>query len=480
MKKQWLFGLTTASAALTTLLILIGCGGGGGPITGPETGPEPSPSAQFLQLLPAAQKDATYVGTAKCAECHANYHTDWQTTRHSQVNVGCEQCHGGGSVHAATPRKDNILTYPNITRTIVCGQCHGPTHSQWLQSRHAGVVEDVIEEGKHNPNTYVRTCFRCHSGTFRAQVVNGGLAKGQTPDQIHDAILAMTEEQLLAFTDDTKDSADCASCHNPHKKTENLTSEGNQAQLRFATSNQDTTGIAPGVPVKTYTTYNHVCASCHNGRGANPSDTALQTAPRPSMHDSNQHNMLLGISGVEGTGPVLRHGSHTEVPDQCVHCHIPQKRHTFTVSFDTSCAPCHTATDAAARATATRGEIQSSLLALRTRLERWAEQMFGSKPLWDYPALLSGGDPPITPPDQKLVPIEVKRARHNYYFVLRDKSFGIHNLFYARHLLNVANQQLDTLGVSRAAALPAPSRAQVEAILKADIRRASRADMSEL
>lgn len=480
MHRKWIFGLTGVMMTCTaTLIVLVGCGGGGGPIRPPETGTGPSPSAQFLELLPAAQRSATYVGSNRCADCHRNpYHDAWSQTVHAAKNVGCEQCHGAGSVHAAAPAKTNILTFPNISAAVVCGQCHGPTHEQWKQSRHSGVVDDVIEEGANNPETYVRTCFRCHSGVFRMAKVEAKLAAGKTPDEVHADIQAMSRAELLEFVHVSHASASCGNCHDPHRKTNNLTSTGNQAHLRRKTFNLSTAGIAPGAPVKDYTTYDHICASCHNGRGANPSDAALTAGTvRPNMHYNPQHNMLLGISGVEGSGPIIRQGAHTDTPDQCVRCHLPDRRHTFTVSFDRSCQPCHTAADAAARSAVVRSEFLNSLLTLRTRLERWAQQKFGDPILWNYTSLISAEG--RTPPDQAQVPIEIKRARHNYYFVLRDRSLGIHNTPYGRHLLNVAHAQLDALGVSRAVLRANLTDAQKMAILQADLRPAKGADAHE-
>ncbi|MFN4178748.1 MAG: hypothetical protein ACK4I8_00405, partial [Armatimonadota bacterium] len=72
------------------------------------------------------------------------------------------------------------------------------------------------------------------------------------------------------------------------------------------------------------------------------------------------------------------------------------------------------------------------------------------------------------------IPIQVKRARHNYYFVLRDASFGIHNPPYTRHLISIANIELDSIGVPRIAPetlLTRMPRQQVRAILQADLQR---------
>jgi hypothetical protein len=191
---------------------------------------------------------------------------------------------------------------------------------------------------------------------------------------------------------------------------------------------------------------------------------------RPPYHNGPQYSMLLGVSGYTAQGgPIQGTSSHAEAPDQCAHCHMPDGRHTFTVSLDTGCAPCHTAADAAARSTSVKGEIQNSLLALRTRMQTWSQQAFNNPDLWDYTSNIPEGE---TPPNQAQVPLQVKRSRYNYYFVLNDGSYGIHNTPYTRYLLTVANQQLDALGVAAAPAGTALSRQQIMTLLQADVQRA--------
>jgi len=489
---KWLVASGFVTVVGAWLLALYGCGGGGGPVeVAPTPQGPPSPTAEFLALLPQGQKGATFVGSERCADCHGGrqaqvepIYVSWSQTRHAKASVGCEHCHGPGSKHAEAPSKDNILTYPNITRSVVCGQCHGPSYDDHERSKHAEAVEELVDPNfvGSNPRSYVAVCYRCHSAPFRVEQVDSKLAIGKTRDEIDSAIGGLSNDQLLAYVPVTHETASCVTCHDPHRNTQYLTKEGKQAMLRRAVENTDTTDIAPATPPKQHTTFNHICASCHNGRGADPSDSALQTGTsRPNMHESNQFNMLMGIGGVEGTGPVVRNMAHATAPGQCTHCHMPNGRHTMTVSYDVGCAPCHTPADAY-RAQALRSKIELDLYALRVRMENWARQQDfnddgqpdNDPDLWNYWALVPAEKQSLSRTIQGRIPIQVKRARHNYYFVLRDGSFGIHNPPYTRHLINVANLELDSLGVPRIAPetlLTRMSRQQIRNVLQADLQR---------
>lgn len=68
----------------------------------------------------------------KCAGCH---NTGLELKRsngaveakYAELNIGCEKCHGPGSIHVQDPKKENILNPRKMTyeRGLeVCGQCH--------------------------------------------------------------------------------------------------------------------------------------------------------------------------------------------------------------------------------------------------------------------------------------------------------------------------------------------------------------------
>ncbi len=469
MRRLYLYWLVGSAVALSLgMLILVGCGGGGGPLQVAVTTPTTSVTAAFLQLLPAVQRSATTVGTQKCGACHNANLTGWMHTMHAQVNVGCESCHGPGSVHAAAPSAANILTFPNAVSPNVCGQCHGPIATDYAGSPHATPVADPVQSGSP-------TCLRCHSAEFRAQMIDEPLAQGQTPTQINASITALPTSVLQSFETTTHETASCTNCHDPHHVTTNLTSEGEQDQLRRPTSNLDPSDIAPGVPLAVYSTANQVCGTCHNGWGANPTDANLQrSTSRPLFHEGPQYSMLLGVSGYEEQGgPIQRTSTHAEAPDQCAHCHMPNASHTFTVNLDTSCAPCHTPADAAARETTVQSGIQNDLVALRTRMQTWSQQTFGNPDLWDYTSNIQAENE--TPPNEAQVPLQIKRARHNYYFIINDRSYGVHNNPYTNYLLTVANNELNAIQVPAAPALTSLTRQQVLTLLKGDFQRSQAA-----
>ena len=77
---------------------------------------------------------------------------------------------------------------------------------------------------------------------------------------------------------------------------------------------------------------------------------------------------------------------------------------------------------------------------------------------------------------------DLKRARHNYYFVLRDKCFGPHNFPYADHLIRIANENMDEVFASSASMPGRDAGMTYErkmAILLSDLERTKRAGWSE-
>ncbi len=490
MKARWLTLFASVPLIVGTML-LQSCGGVGGPTSSKTNPGTNAPSQAFLALMTAEQKASKYIGPESCnaSACHggsatpahggmklASFNTkkanaagggqfgEWQQTVHFTKGVSCENCHGPGGAHQAAPKNADgtahaILTYPKITSPEVCGQCHGPIHDDWKISKHSELIASPISSTVTNPASSGQTsrCFLCHGGLARAQYMEAGV----DPSQMTTAQIVQCANDILNTVPYT---ASCATCHDPHAKTGNLTGAGKEVQLYHPETLTDSSAIAPGTTPAQYTAANQICGQCHNGRGTTATDAYLTAnTSRPSVHHSNQLNSLLGVGGSEtASGPPQRSGTHALTPGQCATCHMPKSRHTMTVSVDGGCQPCHTASDAATRAATLKAEVVNNLVALSSRMGSWAQTTLGDPTFWDYTSNIASGK---TAPKQSLIPIEVKRARHNYYYVVTSGDYGVHNPAYTRYLLQVAANNLNSLGVPAMkpqdlAAIPMPVKLQ--------------------
>jgi len=476
-KKPWGLALVSLATLVVGAIALESCAGEGGPILPPGGGGGGSINAQFLALMPPGQHGASYVGPTPCKNCHNGqgggnpvYH-DWTQTKHFAKGVTCENCHGPASKHVANPTTANILTYPNSNNPVVCAQCHGPIANDWAQSPHAQLAGGgfPVMDAANDPEGAGKTqrCIVCHSGLMRGLHTENG-----------DDILSLPDSEIVNVANETLNkvpfTASCATCHDPHKKLGNTNLAGEDVQLWHPEANTDITAVAPGTKPPSFTQFNQVCAECHNGWGANPTDASLNASTgRPSFHDGPQYNMLMGYSGVDNGGLGIGSTTHASMAGQCAKCHMPNSRHTFTVSLDTSCSPCHTPTDAANRAATIQAQTESSLLALQTRMSNWATKTFGFADYWEYTANISEANSP----DQNLIPIEVKRARYNYHFILNDRSLGPHNAAYTNRLIQVANANLDSIGIGPVSPTRNLPPSQMKAILFAELKRDTNAEL---
>ncbi len=466
MKARWLTLFASVPLIVGTML-LQSCGGVGGPTTSATSPGASAPTASFLALMTAEQKAATNIGSEACgaAACHggapttsgaklasattrgtSTHYTTWKLTVHAQKGVTCESCHGPGSAHAAAPKNTDgtahaIVTFPNVVSDDVCGQCHGPTHDEWEASKHSQLVASPISSTATSPASSGQNsrCFLCHGGQARAQFTENG---------IDPSVMTLTQITNVAndILNTNPNSATCVTCHNPHAKTGNLTGAGKEVQLYHSESLTDSSGIGPGTVATQFTAVNQICGQCHNGRGTTATDAYLTAnTSRSSVHHSNQFNSLLGVGGWEGVGgPPQRSGTHALAPGQCATCHMPLSRHTMTVSVDNGCQPCHSSADAASRAATLKAEVVNNLTSLSTRMGNWAQTTFGDPTFWDYTSNIATGK---TAPKQTLIPIQVKRARHNYYYVITSGDYGVHNPAYTRYLLQVAADNLTAAGI---------------------------------
>lgn len=144
---------------------------------------------------------------AKCAGCHATG-VDIETGDFVEPGVGCESCHGPGSLHAALPRtavfekRETIVNPAKLTGGLavqVCGSCHNRG-----KARHEGAGWPVgYQPGKALESYYKSTSFE--AGDTKHVYANE-FAKGH-----HQQYLDWKQSKHAA------EGITCVSCHTVHE-----------------------------------------------------------------------------------------------------------------------------------------------------------------------------------------------------------------------------------------------------------------------
>ena len=403
-----------------------------------------TPHAMALDTL----KDQGQDTNPDCIVCHTTSFgvpTGFknETATPNLAGVQCESCHGPAGAHAGYSDDPKLKPIANVTAEI-CGGCHQnynqPQYEEWALSGHARVNPTVAKSIRQNGEASMKSCGACHSGAVRVALVRG---------------LALPKNEVAATSPIT-----CAACHECHYETPY------KPHLRnpVASTNFFSFSMAADVPfLSQYNEEINLCGQCHNSRGA------TWQSPDSAPHRSQQYNMYVGNVGVGNSDPAPA-STHRDIPTQCVRCHqhaftpdTPtvdnprQTGHSFQVNLD-GCLPCHI-TGAAVRIATTQNELRQRINDLKVLLNTWANTQspntlrvkYGNL-AWEYttPGPLSNpsGDSAIAGPDaseQALIPDAVKQARFNLYLVQQDGSFGVHNGKYARYLLQVAEDKLNSL-----------------------------------
>jgi predicted CXXCH cytochrome family protein len=179
-------------------------------------------------VLPPQIPGAEFVGSKTCEECHANTVRDFHSATHAGLkalgenakDIGCESCHGAGSVHNQSGGAAHTIINPGKSPEV-CFQCHLDKRGQFNLPYHHPVLEGKISCGDcHDPHkgpairgggtallTEHQTCGHCHTAqagpfVFEHEAVREGCT---TCHAVHGSV---NQKMLVA-----RDANLCFRCH---------------------------------------------------------------------------------------------------------------------------------------------------------------------------------------------------------------------------------------------------------------------------
>ncbi|WP_237065262.1 tetratricopeptide repeat protein [Microbulbifer guangxiensis] len=252
-----------------------------------------------------------------CADCHSTnlqkgFDLSSQTydTRWSEIDVGCEACHGPGSDHLEWAQSDLSQTAENTGNRGFAASYSGRKKASWVMDHETGIARLAFAT---ETQAELETCAQCHSRRstafpgaragdalldhFNLSLLDAGLyhADGQIDDEVF-VYGSFLQSKMHAA------GVTCSNCHEPHRLE--LRAEGNgvcaqcHMPARFDTAEhhfhpKDSAGSQ--------------CVSCHM-----PAKTYMQVdarrdhsfrVPRPDLSDRLQT-------------PNACTGCHTDKPNQ--------------------------------------------------------------------------------------------------------------------------------------------------------------------
>jgi len=165
-----------------------------------------------------------------CADCHStelvkgyNAVTDTFKTTWSDINVGCEACHGPGKKHLAWAEKDDSKKLEDTSMGLAV-TLHDRKDVAWVMDPETGTARRQQPE---TDNREIGVCAACHSR--RGQLKYGTESDGSFLDNYRPALLTAdlyhTDGQILeevyvwaSFAQSKMRSAGvtCSDCHEPH------------------------------------------------------------------------------------------------------------------------------------------------------------------------------------------------------------------------------------------------------------------------
>jgi len=183
-------------------------------------------------LAPPSIPGAEFVGSEECRTCHEEIVRNFRTATHARLeakgenakNMGCESCHGPGSLHVKSGGAAHTIVNPRKSPDT-CFQCHLEVRAKFELPHHHPVLEGKMSCADcHNP--HVGRAIKGGGTSEHQTLVGGGVAflgENETCFQCHTAQRGPFVYEHEAVRDG------CVNCHSPHGSVnQRMLSERNQ------------------------------------------------------------------------------------------------------------------------------------------------------------------------------------------------------------------------------------------------------------
>jgi predicted CXXCH cytochrome family protein len=159
-----------------------------------------------IMMAPPHIAGAEFVGTDSCADCHEDVTKGFLMATHSMLknhegmNIGCESCHGPGSLHVESGGERHLIVNPRKSPET-CFQCHLDKRGEFSLPYSHPVLSGRM------------SCSDCHNPHHGPAIIGGGTMLASENDTCTTCHKAQ-QGPFIFEHEATREG--CTTCHNPH------------------------------------------------------------------------------------------------------------------------------------------------------------------------------------------------------------------------------------------------------------------------